>query len=192
MGKTIGESGERVSVSQPLGRAVRALRRERGMTLARLSEQSGLSIPFLSQVENNRSSPSLQSLSAIAAALGANTVDIMRAAEADCVVDVEPASVDAPDRSLGRLQGQIEVLELTRPDGEGQDWQVHLYPVVLYVVRGRVVVTVSQFGDDTDYALGAGGRMTCGSGVAYRWHADGGEAVLIAVLGNDRATLSRQ
>ena len=52
-----------------LGGAIRALRRERGLTLVELAAATGLSQPFLSQVELGRSRPSMRSLFRIATAL---------------------------------------------------------------------------------------------------------------------------
>ncbi len=43
-----------------LGRAIRALRRERGMTLVQVAAAAGLSQPFLSQLELGRSRPSMR------------------------------------------------------------------------------------------------------------------------------------
>jgi transcriptional regulator with XRE-family HTH domain len=183
----------RISSGQHLGRAIRGLRRERGLTLAALSEQSGLSVPFLSQLENNRAKPSLQSLSAIATALGCNMSDVISAAQADSVVDVGRsggAAGDA-DRSLGTLGGQVHVTEVTRQAGAGEEWQSHIHEVVLYVVRGAVVVTIWADDGEVAHGLGVGDRILCGGGVAYRWQADVDGAVVIAVRVDDRAVLSR-
>lgn len=183
----------RTSSGQHLGRAIRGLRRERGMTLAALSEQSGLSVPFLSQLENNRAKPSLQSLSAIATALGCNMSDVISAAQADSVVDVG-RSGGAPgdgDRSLGILGGQVQVTEVTRDAGGGEQWQAHIHEVVLYVVRGAVVVTIWAGDGESMHSLGVGDRILCGGGVAYRWQAGVDDTVVIAVRVDDRAVLSR-
>jgi transcriptional regulator with XRE-family HTH domain len=52
-----------------VGREVRRWRRSRGFTLAQVSEQSGLNIGYLSQIENDKALPSLEALGGIAAAL---------------------------------------------------------------------------------------------------------------------------
>jgi transcriptional regulator with XRE-family HTH domain len=52
-----------------LGARVRALRRERGLTLKGLGRLAGLSHPFLSQVERGLARPSVSSVERIAAAL---------------------------------------------------------------------------------------------------------------------------
>ena len=52
------------------GGRIRALRRQRGMTLRQVGAKSGLSTPFLSQVERDKVSPAVASLAGIAKALG--------------------------------------------------------------------------------------------------------------------------
>jgi transcriptional regulator with XRE-family HTH domain len=53
----------------PVGRQVRRWRNERGLTLARVAEATGLNVGYLSQIENDKASPSLTCLSSLANAL---------------------------------------------------------------------------------------------------------------------------
>ena len=52
-----------------VGQQVRRRRRDRGLTLASVAELTGLNIGYLSQVENDKASPSLETLAALADAL---------------------------------------------------------------------------------------------------------------------------
>ena len=52
-----------------VGRQVRRWRAERGLTLARVAEATGLNVGYLSQIENDKASPSLACLSSLATAL---------------------------------------------------------------------------------------------------------------------------
>lgn len=52
-----------------VGSRIRRRRQERGLTLARVAELSGLNVGYLSQVENDKASPSLETLAALAEAL---------------------------------------------------------------------------------------------------------------------------
>jgi transcriptional regulator with XRE-family HTH domain len=52
-----------------VGHQIRRLRTERGMTLSRVASAAGLNIGYLSQIENDKASPSLACLSALASAL---------------------------------------------------------------------------------------------------------------------------
>jgi transcriptional regulator with XRE-family HTH domain len=59
-----------VSRKRPLvGGQIRRRRRDRGLTLAAVAELTGLNIGYLSQVENDKASPSLETLASLAAAL---------------------------------------------------------------------------------------------------------------------------
>lgn len=58
-----------VAARLPVGRETRKWRRSRGLTLAQVSDRSGLNIGYLSQIENDKAVPSLEALVAIAAAL---------------------------------------------------------------------------------------------------------------------------
>ena len=52
-----------------VGSQVRRRRRDRGLTLTQVSEASGLNVGYLSQVENDKASPSLETLAALGDAL---------------------------------------------------------------------------------------------------------------------------
>jgi len=52
-----------------VGRQIRRWRAERGLTLAKVAEASGLNVGYLSQIENDKASPSLSCLSALSSAL---------------------------------------------------------------------------------------------------------------------------
>ncbi|MGQ0609173.1 MAG: helix-turn-helix domain-containing protein [Chloroflexota bacterium] len=52
-----------------VGARIRRRRVESGLTLARVAERSGLNIGYLSQVENDKASPSLETLAALSEAL---------------------------------------------------------------------------------------------------------------------------
>jgi transcriptional regulator with XRE-family HTH domain len=52
-----------------VGRQIRRWRSDRGLTLARLAAAAKLNVGYLSQIENDKASPSLACLSAIASAL---------------------------------------------------------------------------------------------------------------------------
>jgi transcriptional regulator with XRE-family HTH domain len=52
-----------------VGPRIRRRRRDRGLTLAAVAERTGLNVGYLSQVENDKASPSLETLTALAEAL---------------------------------------------------------------------------------------------------------------------------
>jgi transcriptional regulator with XRE-family HTH domain len=52
-----------------VGPQVRRLRKERELTLAQVAQRTGLNVGYLSQIENDKASPSLETLAALAAAM---------------------------------------------------------------------------------------------------------------------------
>ncbi|HQV58033.1 MAG TPA: XRE family transcriptional regulator [Ilumatobacteraceae bacterium] len=149
-----------------LGGAVRARRLDRGLTLVELAGLTDLSHPFLSQIENGRARPSMDSLYRIAHALGttpqsffggevdADHVQIVRHGRAAVVGGV------ADDHSARLLVGgatPFRVLEfepLTRQFGAYYD---HDGYETVYVINGTVEVdldselTTLQTGDSMSY-----------------------------------------
>jgi len=61
---------ETIGDSESLGRRLKALRTEQGITLAQLGGMVGLSAGYLSQIERNKARPSLATLSSVAETLG--------------------------------------------------------------------------------------------------------------------------
>ena len=77
-----------------VGVQIKKWRTERGLTLAGVAERSGLNVGYLSQIENDKASPSLSCLGALAAALEV---------PGGLVPDRRPAR--APGRPGGRAAG---------------------------------------------------------------------------------------
>ena len=90
-----------------LGKKIRDLRFRRGLTVQQLAELSGLSKGFISQVENERTSPSLATLRDLARAL--NTSVAYLVVEDDSV----PHIVRESDRLRGSNGAPIHVEVLT-------------------------------------------------------------------------------
>ena len=87
-----------------VGSAVRRRRRQLELTLAVVAERSGLSVPFLSQVENERARPSRRSLQRVADALLTTDVELLAAADPACTVDLMRAGegdADGPPPTPG-------------------------------------------------------------------------------------------
>ena len=76
-----------------LGRAIRVLRVERGLERKDLAARSGLSYPYLSEIESGKKRASSQALLAIAQALGVRPHELLATAEALARRD-EPADVE--------------------------------------------------------------------------------------------------
>jgi transcriptional regulator with XRE-family HTH domain len=64
-----------------IGRAIRLIRTERGVNRKELAERSGLSYPYLSEIEAGKKNPSSNAISAIADALGVPAHRLVQVAE---------------------------------------------------------------------------------------------------------------
>lgn len=108
-----------------IGSAIRDRRRGLGLTLQTLANHSGLSVPFLSQVERNLAYPSLLSLEAIAQALAVDVdyfVGVPTPGQIVCRADEhDRIDLESPvvyERLSGRhAERKMEALRLTVPAG---------------------------------------------------------------------------
>jgi transcriptional regulator with XRE-family HTH domain len=60
-----------------LGARLRELRQEKGLKLAALANQSGVSLAYVSEVERGRKLPSLEVLDRLAGALGLSVLEVL-------------------------------------------------------------------------------------------------------------------
>jgi transcriptional regulator with XRE-family HTH domain len=97
-----------------LGRRIRALRVQRRLTLKDVADKAGITPSALSQIERDRSNPTLGSLKAIASALGTTIGQLFPASAAPDRAVVRPAERKrlSPRRGI--------VYELLTPDLAGQ------------------------------------------------------------------------
>ncbi|MFI9775361.1 XRE family transcriptional regulator [Streptomyces sp. NBC_01003] len=168
-----------------VGAAVRRRRRAQELTLATVAERSGLSVPFLSQVENERARPSRRSLEKVADALGTTAVELLAAADPAHTVDlvraddttvVEDASPDSVVRSLVRGHHQLHAEEFIGDHDPGREFQLR-NDVLMYVTEGAVEVEA----EGRAYRLGRGDTLYLTGGVRHRWRATGADARVLVV-----------
>ncbi|MFE7647292.1 XRE family transcriptional regulator [Streptomyces phaeoluteigriseus] len=158
---------------QPLrvGAAVRRRRRSLDLTLAVVAERSGLSVPFLSQIENDRARPSTGSLEKVADALRTTAVELLAAADPACSVDVVRAEIaeagpDPRSRSLVRGHHQMHASEFTGDHEAGREFQ-YRNDQLMYVADGAVEIEA----EGRAYRLGRGDTLYLTGGVRHRWRA---------------------
>lgn len=68
---------------QSLGARIRARRTALGLTLAQVAKSSGLSLPYVSNLERGRGNPTLEALRSVARALGQSTADLLGEEESE-------------------------------------------------------------------------------------------------------------
>jgi transcriptional regulator with XRE-family HTH domain len=127
-----------------VGTQVKRWRTERGMTLANVAERTELNVGYLSQIENDKASPSLTCLAAIADALDVPIAwFFMGGVPVPVVVraDERPVSVSDLGRVEhvdGRASRDVQILEVTA-GGVGDRIDAHSHPGDEHhiVLRGR-------------------------------------------------------
>ncbi len=145
-----------------VGKKIRDLRLRRGLTVQQLATASGLSKGFISQVENDHTSPSLTTLSDIAKALEVSVAYL--------VVDEDPTPfvVRASERRRIRVGGRVGFVEVLSaspkrnvemilveiPAGPGEDGKRHYHhgEECVFVLDGRVKVSCG----DQEFTLESG------------------------------------
>lgn len=177
-----------------LGHTIRERRHAQALTLVGLAELSELSQPFLSQVENGRARPSMQSLYRIATAL-ATTPQALFSGVAS---PAEPSLVRAADdavptiatdgESLRRLllpgDTPFHVVELVGLSSEFlEPWQ-HEGFEALYVLHGPVEVEV----DGECRTLATGDFMSYPSALPHRYRSPLGPQARVLLIETQHAT----
>ncbi|MDX6364382.1 MAG: hypothetical protein QOC85_3392, partial [Streptomyces sp.] len=132
---------------------------------------SGLSVPFLSQVENERARPSRRSLERVADALDTTAGELLAAADPACSVDVVRADAaeltpEARVRPLVRGHHQLHATEFTGDHDAGRELQ-HRNDQLMYVADGAVEVEA----EGRAHRLGRGDTLYLTGGVRHRWRA---------------------
>lgn len=130
-----------------VGIQIKRWRTERRLTLANVAERSGLNLGYLSQIENDKASPSLQCLASIADALEVPAAwfliedlpapVVVRAGERP-VIETDVGRIEHVD---GRISREISILELTGRAGGRVGAHAHAGDEHHLVLRGRFRLT---------------------------------------------------
>lgn len=159
--------------AQALGRRLRALRKERGLTLTQLSGQTGLSAAFISQAERGLCRVSIPSLGRLAEALAveaytlilperprSDRMEITRVRDRPGYVqsDEVPTSLASPLTGAGH---QVMVIEVSGGPPSRSGPFRHLNDEFLYVLEGSIEVEI----DGTTAVLERGDSLVFSGGI---------------------------
>ncbi|WP_030907537.1 helix-turn-helix domain-containing protein [Streptomyces sp. NRRL F-5126] len=176
-----------------VGAAVRRRRRSLGLTLAAVAARSGLSVPFLSQIENERARPSTRSLERVADALETTQAALRAAADSARTVDVvrgdcESGTTQAGIRRVVRGGHQLAAKEYTGEQDTGREYQ-HRNDEIMYIADGAAEVEA----EGRAYRLERGDTLYLSGGVRHRWRTTepGTRVLVVAVAEHIDATFDR-
>ena len=140
------------SRQRPLvGARIRRRRRDRGLTLAAVAELTGLNIGYLSQVENDKASPSLETLAALAEALdvpiawflldSSAAPRLVRAADRPRRRGREGGGLTQVDGGIAR---DLAIFEGSMPAGHRTGFHAHPGDEHHVVLSGRIRITQGE------------------------------------------------
>jgi transcriptional regulator with XRE-family HTH domain len=171
-------------VVQNLGKRLRALRNERGFTLAQLGRQVGLSASYLSQIERGVTMPSLSRLATIAGALDVEMgLFFEDDASSPCVLQFNQGR-----KLRGTAGAVVELLSAHPSDKKIQPLRVVCQPGVsrdqppthpgeefVFVLKGQLTVTV---GEET-FVLEAGDSIHYQAIQPHSWRNEGTKECIV-------------
>ena len=135
-----------------IGAQVRRRRRDRDLTLAQVSEVTGLNVGYLSQVENDKASPSLETLAALADALDVPIAwFLLDQSLAPRVVRASerpkrrmPRGEAAMSQVDGGIARDVAIFEGVMPAGTRTGFHEHAGDEHHVILSGRVRITQGQ------------------------------------------------
>lgn len=139
-------------MGEDLGSRVRSLRKKRGITLTQLGQETGLSPAFLSNLERNLCSPTIDNIQRICMVLNIELVkllddknwaeDVVRAEDRKVVFEQkDQIRYESVSFGPGRLDGLLITVE---PHCEYEKEWTHLYDEFGFVLEGELVVSVDE------------------------------------------------
>tara|TARA_R110002049_G_scaffold44333_5_gene129996 strand:- start:47860 stop:48432 length:573 start_codon:yes stop_codon:yes gene_type:complete len=134
-------------ISETLGADLRALRKARGLTLSDMAETLGRSVGWLSQVERDKSEPSITDLRHIAACLGVSVSMLFRHAAAPAHEAGYIVRAGARRRIGSTIAGLVE--ELLSPDLTDDFEMVHS----TFQPHSRIKAAVTRPTQEVGYLL---------------------------------------
>ena len=170
-----------------VGAQVRRLRRERSLTLAEVAEHTGLNIGYLSQIENDKASPSLESLAALAAAMDVPITWFLldSVAPPRVVRAADRRSWDGPggghvEEVDGGIPRDMRIVMVTAPPGQATGLHAHKGDEHHVVLSGHVRMT--QGGHQVD--LGPGDYLVWDATIPHDAATLGDEPVELLIIGH--------
>lgn len=134
---------------QKIGYSIRSHRRAKGMTLQQLSDGTGLSIGYLSNLERNANSPTLVNVQKICEALGISFYNLLERNKEENIIirrnQREKLISEENNMLLENIDFGLEnesfIYMTIEPDseGDGLTWE-HEYDEVGTVIKGRLTL----------------------------------------------------
>lgn len=142
-------------MSEQLGERIKQLRLDKNLTLKDVAKRTGLSISFLSQLEHNKTSATLESFKKVSDALGVNPSYFFTTAHAEAQSTVVRGALDQVNYETNTfiyrdLKGTMEnplfmpILVVLHPGDNRGNNLTHKGQEFLYVLEGTLTVILNE------------------------------------------------
>jgi transcriptional regulator with XRE-family HTH domain len=157
-----------------VGARVRSLRRERGLTIEQLAAATGLTKGFISQLERDRTAPSLSSIARICDALGVRLSHIFEREPAPALIrrnERSPVDTYFPTENhllSSRDEERFQAIESVVAPGAGAGDELYSLPgemEFVYVLAGTIELQVA----DETHVLEEGDALTYPLSKPHTW-----------------------
>ncbi len=171
-----------------LGPLIRSRRRKMSITLQDLSDRSGVSVGYLSQVERDNATPTLGTLAQIAQALGVGVdyfISTPRPADALTQADTRIRfSIDGSSIVYERIGAEFPGSQMSSfilhvPDGFRSETMQHEGEEIVFVLEGNVV----QVLEGEEFRMNPGDSLHYRGNRAHAWYNDSGAPARILWTG---------
>ena len=171
-----------------LGPLIRSRRRNMSITLQDLSDRSGVSVGYLSQLERDNATPTLGTLAQIAQALGVGVdyfIATPRPADALTRADTRMRfSIDGSSIVYERIGAEFPGSQMSSfilhvPDGFRSETMRHEGEEIVYVLEGNVV----QVLEGEEFRMTPGDSLHYRGNRAHAWYNDSGAPARILWTG---------
>ena len=174
-------------VAKEIGKAVRSLRKERGITLNQLSSDCGLSQPYLSQVENGKVAASIKTLHKIAESFQISVQHFMYKDDEYSISLVRgksnPIYESWPNTGLQFLvKGKNHNMEpnlITAEPGSSSERLTAIGEKFIFVLSGRIYVKLKH---QRKVTLGPGDSYCFPASIPHEWAAVGEDPVQFIIV----------
>lgn len=175
-----------------VGSRIKALRKEKNMTLKNIADKTGFSISFLSQLERGKSSATLESLKMISMALGVNPGYFFEHMEEESQVvqrgELERERMDRHNIYYKNLSSTVErpafspFLVVLKPDQNEGNLIQHPGQEFLYVLEGQLTVQI----DEETFVLNPSDSIMFDSSKKHYWYNYSDEDVKFLCINYDK------
>jgi len=170
-----------------IGENIRSLRKKKGLTLHQLADITGLSTPFLSQIENARVNVNLNTLNEICNALEIPIVSLFSEEKSNNVRLIKrenrqwyPLEGRSVESFLLNSMSNIELSIIRLPPGENSGISnQHTGDEVCYVLKGNILTILN---DENVYELGENDMIYYESSIPHRWENNSSEHAEFIVI----------